>query len=243
MLVIHLVPAGDVGPATRANTINTNREVVHRYTYRGLKEDEKSNLSHISFREEFDNSIREIFRPDISPDDFPDVNLEGIPLHDMCEDDTTDAEGDFAYKSEYDEIPLMATRLYRQLSMPEVNDNYVNSSVMFTRGNTHARGKVIGRKIYSIGNSVGRRNDNPILDMHKYFVEFDYGEVRELTINVIVESMYSACDDPGYDYLIMDSIVDYQKNKKAITVPDQKVVHRGQRFMRRSTVGCQLCVQ
>ena len=41
----------------------------------------------------------------------------------------------------------------------------------------------------------------------------------------------------------MYSIVDYQKNYKAITVPDQKVVHRGQRFMRRSTVGCQLCVQ
>ena len=81
----------------------------------------------------------------------------------MCEDDTTDAEGDFAYKSEYDEIPLMATRLYRQLSMPEVNDNYVNSSVMFPRGNTYARVKVIGRKKDANVNAVGRRENNPIL--------------------------------------------------------------------------------
>ena len=83
MLVIHLVPAGDVGPASITNILNTDREVVHRYTYRGLKEDEKSNLSHTSFRKEFDNSIREIFGPEISQDDFPDINLEGTPVYDM----------------------------------------------------------------------------------------------------------------------------------------------------------------
>ena len=56
---------------------------MHISTYSGLKEDEKSNLSHTSFRKEFDNSIRKIFGPDISPDDFPDINLEGTPVYDM----------------------------------------------------------------------------------------------------------------------------------------------------------------
>ena len=37
--------------------------------------------------------------------------------------------------------------------------------------------------------------------------------------------------------------MDYRKNHKAVTVPDQKVVHRGQSFMWRSTVGWQLCAQ
>ena len=41
----------------------------------------------------------------------------------------------------------------------------------------------------------------------------------------------------------MNPIVDYQKNDKAITVPDQEVVHRGQSFIQKYNVGWQLCVQ
>ena len=64
-----------------------------------------------------------------------------------------------------------------------------------------------------------------------------------MTANLIPESMYVACDDSGNEYVMVDLIVDYRNNYKAITVPDQKVVHRGRRFMRRSNVGCQMCVQ
>ena len=42
---------------------------------------------------------------------------------------------------------------------------------------------------------------------------------------------------------MMNSIVDYQKSKKALLFASQKVVHRGWSFMRRSTVGWYLCVQ
>ena len=92
-------------------------------------------------------------------------------------------------------------------------------------------------------NAFGKRNNNPILETREYRVEFDDGEVRKLTANVIVESMYAACDDSGNEYLMMDLIVDYRKNNKAVTDPDQKVVQKGQRFMRQSTVGWQLCVK
>ena len=85
-----------------------------------------------------------------------------------------------------------------------MNDNYVNSSVILPRGNTYTRGKVIGRKIYSNGNYVGRINNNPILDMHKYCVDFDYGEVRKLMKNVMAYSIYDVCDDSDNKYLMMD---------------------------------------
>ena len=52
--------------------------------------------------------------------------------------------------------------------------------------------------------------------------------------------MYDACDDSGNYYLIMDSIVDYWNNDKAITFTDQKVFLKGWRFMWQFTVGCQL---
>ena len=65
--------------------------------------------------------------------------------------------------------------------MPELNENYVNNSVMFPRGNTYARGKVMGQKREADGNSFGRNSNKSILDMRKYCDEFDYRKVRKLT--------------------------------------------------------------
>ena len=49
--------------------------------------------------------------PDISPDDFPDVNLGYTPLYDMWEGDTTDVEGGLSDKIDKYEIPAMSTLL------------------------------------------------------------------------------------------------------------------------------------
>ena len=53
---------------------------------------------------------------------------------------------------------------------------------------------------------------------------------------MIAESVYAACDDSGNKYLMMDSILDYQKSNKALSLSSQKMVHRGWIFMRQSTV-------
>ena len=50
--------------------IREKGEVVHHLTYCGIKEYEKSNQVHISLRNDFDNGIRKIFWPGISPGDF-----------------------------------------------------------------------------------------------------------------------------------------------------------------------------
>ena len=86
-------------------------------------------------------------------------------------------------------------------------------------------------------------NENPITDTCGYCVEFDDGEVSELTATVILESMYAAFDGDNNKYLIMVSIVDYRKNNKVVTISDQKVVHRGQNSMWCSNSGWHLCVQ
>ena len=91
-------------------------------------------------------------------------------------------------------------------------------------------------KMYADENVVGGSNDNPILDTMEYSVEFDDGEFSELTANVIAESMYAACDDSGNEYLMMDSIVDYRKIDKSLSVASHKLMHRVRSFMRRSTL-------
>ena len=180
---------------------------------------------------------------EISPDNFPDVNLEDTPLYEMYEDDKTDAKGSMAGNTEDDEETVMSTGLDRDIPTPEVNEKYVDTSVMLPIGNIYAIGKFIAQKRDAYWNSVGRINNNPILDTRKYCVEFDDREVSELMENVIEESMYAACDDSGNEYLVMGLIVDYQKSDKAISVSNQKVVHRGQNFTRQYTIGWQICVQ
>ena len=82
----------------------------------------------------------------------------------MYEDETKDAEGGLASKTENDEDPVMDTGLDREVPTPDMNDNYVKSSFMLLRWNSYARRKVLGRKIYAYGNAIVRTINNPILD-------------------------------------------------------------------------------
>ena len=161
----------------------------------------------------------------------------------MYEDETTYVEGSLSGNTEDDEEPAMYTELYCKVPTSKVNDDYINASVMLPTRNSYSRGKFIGRKRDADGNSIGRKNDNPILYTSEYCVEFDDGEVRELTGKLITDSMYAACDDSGNNYLMMYLIVDYRKSNKDLSVVIQKVVHRGRSFMQRPTVLWQLCVQ
>ena len=84
-----------------------------------------------------------------------------------------DAESGIPVNVEGEETPVMDTVLDQEVPMPEINENYVNASVMFMRGNTYSREKAIWRKRYSDVNAVRRKNDKPILDTYNDIVEFD----------------------------------------------------------------------
>jgi hypothetical protein len=114
---------------------------------------------------------------------------------------------------------------------------------MLPRGNSLARGTVIGQKRDARGDPIGNANANPIMDSHVYHVEFDDGGVCELTANFIAESMYASCDADGNEYILFDSFVDYKSNRKAVTKDNQRIAHNGRNSLRRSTVGWHLCVQ
>ena len=122
---------------------------------------------------------------DISLDNSPDVNVEDTYLYEMYEEDTIYVKGGLESNTEYNEDLDMVTGLDSEVPMPKENGNYVNALVMLPRGNSYANEKVIGRKREADGNSVGSKNDNPILDTREYRVESYDGEVRKLAANVI----------------------------------------------------------
>ena len=76
-----------------------------------------------------------------------------------------------------------------------------------------------------------------------YQVSFVGGEITELTTNVIAESMYAQCYADGNEYLLLDVLVDYQKNNKAISLTDQKITVWERPVTRRTTAGWQLYCQ
>ena len=57
-----------------------------------------------------------------------------------------------------------------------------------------------------------------------YWVEFAGGKVTGLPNTVITELIYSLCDADGNEYLLIDELVDYHKDNKAISKQNNRPV-------------------
>ena len=65
---------------------------------------------------------------------------------------------------------------------PEACDNMIGAEVMLPRGGTLTRGRVIRRKRDHEGKTKGRAHVDPRLDTREFVIEFENGEVDELTV-------------------------------------------------------------
>ncbi len=125
---------------------------------------------------------------------------------------------------------------------PEANDPYVGAEVRLPLGGILKKGCVASRKWDACGNPTGLANDNHILDTREYVVQFNDGDLTELTANLIADSMYSQCDPDGYEYYLFDSIVDHRRLDSAIALKDQTQIQtNGRAYKKQSTIGWQLC--
>jgi hypothetical protein len=70
------------------------------------------------------------------------------------------------------------------------------------------------------------------MDSRVYRVEFDDGDICELTANVIVKSMYESCNGDVNEYILFNSFVNYKSNSKAVTKDNQRIVHNGRNSLR-----------
>ena len=71
-----------------------------------------------------------------------------------------------------------------------------------------------------------------------YDVEFPDGAVKQYAANTIAENMYTQLDEDGYSQSILDSIIDYKTDGKAITKENMYVMTKsGQKRLRKTTAG------
>ena len=237
----YLGPATDVGSMMTSKILNYNGNYVPRSTFRPLTEAEMANPDEQEARRQFDLHLESSLGKSAVASDFSQDDL--TPEYELYEDNVVegspdDADCDKEIPHYPDDSPAV------EIPTPEASDNYVGAEVQLPLGDTLARGRVIERKRDANGDAVGRANANPIKDTREYKVEFETGEVTELTANVIAESMYAMCDENGESVLLFDSIVDHRKDDTALnrltaTFHDKD----GRQYQRRNTKGWQVCCQ
>ena len=103
-----------------------------------------------------------------------------------------------------------------------------------------ARGHVVTQRHDFDGNIIEWAHMYPILDSGMYQVEFAGDEVTELMANFIAESMYAQCNADGNEYLLLEVLVDYGKENKAISLSDQQTTIQGRPITHKTTVGWQI---
>ena len=87
------------------------------------------------------------------------------------------------------------------------------------------------------GNVMGRCHTNPIFGTMVNQVQFAGGEVTESTTNVIAESIHAQCDTDRNEYLLLDALVNYHKNYKVVSFPDQQISIWGRPVTSKITAG------
>jgi hypothetical protein len=106
-------------------------------------------------------------------------------------------------------------------------------------------GKVIQGALGPDGTVAGNYDENPILNTMIYDVEFPNGDIKEYAANIIAENMLTQVDSDGYSLTMMKGIIDYKRDD-AVAVPKSDmyvVTSRGQKKLRKTTIGWKLLIQ
>ena len=68
-----------------------------------------------------------------------------------------------------------------------------------------------------LGEPIGQRNSNPILDTWSYFVEFPDGTELEYMANTIAKNMWAQCNIDGNQWLLKEAITDHWNDGMAVS--------------------------
>ena len=85
------------------------------------------------------------------------------------------------------------------------------------------------------GIPIGNADDNPLLDMRMYEVEYLDGECASLSANHIAENLYAQVDDEGNRQVLMKEIINYCTNRQEVKHQDAFITMRTGTKRRRET--------
>ena len=236
----YLGPTEDVGSEMTSWILKSNGKVVPRRTLRPLNDVEERNEKEMEKRDIFDKAIAEKLGIIIKPEDslkrddpmFDLFNLDddeeyssNIPEADELTSPPTDASG-----TVFDQQPLY--------------DKLINAEVQLPHGDEYKRATVIGRTIDMDGKTKGTHSDNPFLDTITYDVLFPDGAIKQYSASTIAENMLSQVDEYGFQYNLLEGIIDHKKDDNAITKETMYWINKKtkKKHLRKTTIGWKLKV-
>ena len=121
----------------------------------------------------------------------------------------------------------------------------INAEVRMQLDDAAVGGKVKRQALGPDGQTTGKYDNNPYHNSVLYEVEFDDGQVREYSANVIAESMLAQIDLDGFTLKLMEGVVDHKVDHAlAISKADKWVYNRhGRRHLCKTTTGWWLLVR
>ena len=229
-----LGPSHDVGQALCSKILTKKARIVCRTSVFPLSVEDLNSEVVKQQLQEFTDSLREVLRE----------RADGIEVNELIEDDIGEETPQYEpYGDDDDKTGV-------DLTMPEADDfdhdaydKYIAARIVVPKGDTITYGKVVRRKRDTDGNLIGHSNQNPILDTSIYEVLLDDGSTQAYAANIIAEQLYSQVDDEGFQYLLIDAIIDHQRDGSAIHADDGFVTVNGKRCPKMTTKGWKLCVQ
>ena len=176
---------------------------------------------------------------------IPDKDLIGIPQEFLIGLEKEDDEFYHQFMKVINDASLLeADDKYNQEFGRK--DNYIDMKLGIVRGpdgdvqQAHVKKRVVDDE----GRPMGVANDNPILDLRQYEVEFLDGETKILTANLIAENILAQVDHNGYLHMMLDEIEDHRvlpdivkKNEGTYTT------NQGTIWKKRTTKGWELLVR
>ena len=100
------------------------------------------------------------------------------------------------------------------------------------------KGKVIGISVNYEGAIDSSHDDNPMLNLLLYDVEFPDRQVKEYLANFIAENILTTVDSDGFTVTLSESFKDYHKDNNDVDIVDKHVqTSKGRRRLWMNTQG------
>ena len=123
---------------------------------------------------------------------------------------------------------------------PDTYDTYLNMELALPQGDSlePRMARVTKRLKDANGIPIGTADDNPLLDMRMYKVEYLDKECASLSANHIAENLFTQVDDEGNRQVLMKEIIDHRMNGQEVKHQDAFIkTNTGTKRRRETTKG------
>ena len=134
----------------------------------------------------------------------------------------------------------------QQYTLHVFDDWYLNMDLALPHGDeaTPQYAKVTKRLRDANGIPIGTADNNLIMYMRMYKVEFMDGTKQSLSANYIAENVFAQVDQDGNRQVLLDEIIDYHTTGKEVKQQDAFITTRtGTKRRRETRIGWELLVQ